>query len=939
MEQLYCAVREDEEEEEEQLQDGAALKGRQSLQQGKDGSITNAEAPSFFSSVKEQPFPQKEEVLHTHKELRVQPAQKVEEKHNGVAENGKNFNGDSEKVGIGIIADIVENAINGEVLSSATINADASHHENSVYFDKQQGMWKCHHCAWTKQFDSPWNLRHGNLNGYSELLMNVKTMIQHGPCFVCETKGNNIDGAKSALPKSLEEEDFGILVENSDIQCSPYNGINNMEIVEERVPSSVAELPSPNSSEIQGAATVDNFGDESSAKTYPNLTEEIDQQLKEFDVEAVLAKQETHDLFCPNCKSCITKRVILRKRKRTTPIPNLDTKAKRDKSAIEIVDSSVDEGNLGDHAIATPDDAGRVEPPAENFEPEREPEVFRCLSCFSFFVPMRNGFKLFPSFGGKPEASQKLPVIPASNVENPSIVAASNSNWFFTLFTSIKGRKASAQGDASIEDSRTDPASIEDSRIDNPESSPANTPISHGGVNSSIPSIVKSVVKIESWIEKGKKSNVALQNETLVEQNDSHTQNSSDVEDINRDSVVVIKTDAVADITKRDSVLLATVATTENVREKNHDPVDVIKTDVIADIPKPDGVLVATVATTEVLFNAAGKPSKDAILKPYEGSSIFDKTLETAQDSYSSLMKEAQSPEQSFGSEVVANDVARDKQNFIVNGSIPSIQDFKKVETGIEDEIKPSVAKEKEEAFETSTSQATDVPTEGAIVTETLTHTEIYIGEQPRAEVGEHQEWEILKSIVYGGLVESITSLGVVSSAASSGAAPLNIIALGLANIIGGLFVIGHNLIDLKNGHSERNPSQDRYEELLGRRENFTLHAFLAVLSFIIFGSVPLGVYGLFISKHYYDEDNIAAVTATSVVCIILLAMGKAYTTTQPKSYVKTVLHYVGLALATSGMSYIAGDLVKDLLDKIIGSESGYVLAMPLSDTTTMEPA
>lgn len=57
-----------------------------------------------------------------------------------------------------------------------------------------------------------------------------------------------------------------------------------------------------------------------------------------------------------------------------------------------------------------------------------------------------NGFKLFPSFGGKPETSQKLPVIPASNVENPSTVAASNSNWFFTLFTSIKGRKASAQG-------------------------------------------------------------------------------------------------------------------------------------------------------------------------------------------------------------------------------------------------------------------------------------------------------------------------------------------------------------------------------------------------------------------------------------------------------------------------------------------------------------
>jgi len=146
-------------------------------------------------------------------------------------------------------------------------------------------------------------------------------------------------------------------------------------------------------------------------------------------------------------------------------------------------------------------------------------------------------------------------------------------------------------------------------------------------------------------------------------------------------------------------------------------------------------------------------------------------------------------------------------------------------------------------------------------------------------------------------------------------------------------------LIDLKNGHSGGNTQQDRYEEVLGRRENFTLHAFLAVLSFLVFGSVPIGVYSLLISKHHYDEGTMAGVTATSVVCIILLAMGKAYSSRPPKSYVKTVLYYVSLALATSGISYIAGDLVKDLLHKISGSESGYVLAMPLSDTTTMEPA
>lgn len=89
------------------------------------------------------------------------------------------------------------------------------------------------------------------------------------------------------------------------------------------------------------------------------------------------------------------------------------------------------------------------------------------------------------------------------------------------------------------------------------------------------------------------------------------------------------------------------------------------------------------------------------------------------------------------------------------------------------------------EAFKTSTSQIADnVPIEGAIVTET--QTQIYIGEQPRAEVGEHQEWEILKSIVYGGLVESITSLGVVSSAAASGTAPCKNFSLSLSVSTGG---------------------------------------------------------------------------------------------------------------------------------------------------------
>ena len=61
------------------------------------------------------------------------------------------------------------------------------------------------------------------------------------------------------------------------------------------------------------------------------------------------------------------------------------------------------------------------------------------------------------------------------------------------------------------------------------------------------------------------------------------------------------------------------------------------------------------------------------------------------------------------------------------------------------------------------------VPVEAEILPQS--RTQIYVGEQIDAEVAEAYEWDILKSIVYGGLIESITSLGVVLSAAGADAA------------------------------------------------------------------------------------------------------------------------------------------------------------------------
>lgn len=113
------------------------------------------------------------------------------------------------------------------------------------------------------------------------------------------------------------------------------------------------------------------------------LIKEGDDEINEFDVETVLKKQDTHDLFCPNCKSCITKRVILRKRKRRIPVPGED--AKRNKSELNgVLD---DTSNTRDrNGVDTSLD--NVQPLiSKEYDDQREPDVFRCLSCFSIFMP------------------------------------------------------------------------------------------------------------------------------------------------------------------------------------------------------------------------------------------------------------------------------------------------------------------------------------------------------------------------------------------------------------------------------------------------------------------------------------------------------------------------------------------------------------------------
>lgn len=199
---------------------------------------------------------------------------------------------------------------------------------------------------------------------------------------------------------------------------------------------------------------------------------------------------------------------------------------------------------------------------------------------------------------------------------------------------------------------------------------------------------------------------------------------------------------------------------------------------------------------------------------------------------------------------------------------------------------------------------------------------------------------EIVKSIVYGGLIESITSLSVVTSAAGAEATTLNIISLSLANLIGGIFIIAHSLSDLKSeqprgASSQTNGQVDRYQELLGRRENFLLHATIALLSFLVFGLAPPAVYGFTFMETDDKNFKLAAVAAASLLCITILAIGKAYIQNSPKPYLKTVLHYFFTGIMASGVSYVAGDLARKLIEKLAWFEPGEAVAVRLAEMSS----
>jgi hypothetical protein len=130
----------------------------------------------------------------------------------------------------------------------------------------------------------------------------------------------------------------------------------------------------------------------------------------------------------------------------------------------------------------------------------------------------------------------------------------------------------------------------------------------------------------------------------------------------------------------------------------------------------------------------------------------------------------------------------------------------------------------------------------------------------------------------------------------------------------------------------------DRYEKIFGQKKNFILHASVAVLSFLVFGLVPPLVYGF----SFYGSDNeylkLAAVAAASVLCITLLAIAKASIQNPPVfKYITTVLHYLAIGVAASGISYLAGYLLEKLMEKLGLFESTATVSLPIPKMSSVK--
>ncbi|XP_011003329.1 PREDICTED: membrane protein of ER body-like protein isoform X2 [Populus euphratica] len=763
------------------------------------------------------------------------------------------------------------------------------HHLDSVYFDQHQGA--------------------DSIDGVSAVKCGGVT------CSVFETSPGDVE----------------VLIKNSEIQKSLIKDVN----LQSRENLDNEGLSSSSLTPLEGTFEEHNIKSKpSDSETRVvgdlDLIEEIDQEMTEFDVEKVLEKQNTHDLYCPNCNSCITRRVILRRRTRKihkAPRKPKHTKAdsvlpsQSDANSAYSDASSADSANGPSHDIANIGSNDIPTPAVDEYNGDRQPDVFRCLSCFSFFIPAGNCFKLFRVSSTENE-----------NEQVPPKIATTNTNWFLSIFATHKRKTTTEQGNAAV-----GPTQVCGMKRDTSSGFHNNVSSSNGSNHSVMRHAERTTVKTGEHAE------------GLDDMGGTSLKDGM--------AIVISSRETKFAETKLNSAREISGDAAENSggSSVNHAIVDTVQ-----QLPYSSGSIegLKENASLEAWQGGVNRPEystsislilEQSQIRIEENFNMAKGNEKPLQNGQASSTQGTSLPSQLFSKEGFINDAALEYYE-VGKGALNSLSqgtsrpEKERVNIGedavnsvknknIGNDVIVTIEKEPPKRGDSEIVCIDSVEPTSLLNSTNMTN----MVEQRDAGVGESRQWEIIKSIVYGGLIESITSLSVVSSAAGAGAANLNIIALGLANLIGGLFILGHNLVDLKNDRSNQvNEQEDRYQETLGRRDNFSLHATLSILSFLIFGLLPPVMYGFLFRKSDDGDLKLAAVGGASLFCIILLAVGKAHIQRkQPKPYISTALYFFSIGLMASGASFIAGDLISKLLQKISGFESNLLQVLKPSEPAT----
>ncbi|VAI68759.1 unnamed protein product [Triticum turgidum subsp. durum] len=507
---------------------------------------------------------------------------------------------------------------------------------------------------------------------------------------------------------------------------------------------------------------------------------EAEPKVEEYDLEKILDQQETYELFCPNCTSCITRRVILKKRKRTVRTTPADEPSKR----------PYIEGHVP--PVPLPD---RVE--------EESPEVFRCLSCFSFFIPTGCSFNIFRIFGRR-DVDGQPDVLPPPASEDMPPHSENCTSWLLSCFQ---------PGDSPNQPHRA--------------ADPTTVPLLSGTQSSDNTNTITESQSSTSYVYHSEGKVVKPEHSTVKSPSENQT-----------------------------------------------DPADSPRIPPSPGIATPSGTTTMTTETNESHVQHSHGTQQLTV----DSSSQHQKTTTTVEDNETTTTVTSEKNTTSSTTTTGAPSASPQTSSStgIPRGDIPSSPNPQPADHVV-------------------------VPVSGDV-------------NQLAPRPQRRDDWDILKAIVYGGLVESVTSLSVVSAAASSGAKTLDIFILGIANLIGGLPLIFHNIADLRDIRDVDGDDEQvgHYWLQLGRRSKARLHMVMALLSYMVFGLLPPVLYGLSFRESNDRENKMMAVAGASLACIALLALGKAQVHT--RTYFKTLMYYLMIAVSSSGLSYVAGVLITRLL-------------------------